>query len=406
MLLQLPAELRTEIYSLLFAPWNNRREISEDDATYNYREALALFRVNRQIYLESRKVFQRLNSFVLIETPWTDAKHHVAVDGHVYLLCAGAQADNFKDHTMHVTIQAPQHHLRPAMDRFVIVLDDLDKFCTSWYYSHLSMPGLNQHLSLHLYLRDPYAAVAPAETGNEEKLISPALQRRLLAPFGKIKGLLSLTVDGDPKPLASVEADMRAVMAIPLDSPESCLLKSTKLKDEGNVALQTGHYTEALELYRQAWHAIHIIVSGKQRHVHGDNYFDRELTDPNSPFVGRSGSTERTLLRIRLVANSVLAYLKLNDLDMAVHTGMRTIRILRFSIGVDENEGANDPAQEAFTSFFAAAEMGKIYYRTALAYKGLDDKYEARRLLKVAVLYLPNDQNVHREIRECALRIM
>ena len=52
-----------------------------------------------------------------------------------------------------------------------------------------------------------------------------------------------------------------------------------------------------------------------------------------------------------------------------------------------------------------ANEMGKIYYRTALAHKAKDDKSEARRLLKVAQVYLPRDQNVAREVAACALRL-
>ena len=396
--LELPPEIRNEIYSLILNPAANRREVEDDYSTYNYREALALFRVNQQVYHESRKVFRSLNTFILIETPWRDAKHHVAVDGHVYLITAGERADRFKDHTLHVKIEAPQHHLFPDMDRFVIILEDLNKFCTSWFYSNISMPFLNAHLNLRLILRDAFTP------DGEEKRVPKALQQKLLMPFGQIKGLQNMTLTGDPKPFASVEKEMRAAMDVPLASPEKCLAEATRLKDLGNAELTGGNHDQALEFYKQSWLAMHIIVKGKHRHVHGDHYFDKELNE--EPYVGKNGSTERTILRIRLVANTILAYLKKKDYDLALHTGLRTIRIFRFSIGVPEEDGADNPLQEAFTSFFAANEMGKIYYRTAVAYKELDDKYEARRLLRVAVLYLPNDPVVHQEIQACALRIM
>jgi len=321
----------------------------------------------------------------------------VCEEGNVSLITKDVWADKFDSHTLHVKIAAQAYHRHYEFDRFVFLVEDLDKFCTSWFYSNLSNPYLNSHLNLTLTLRDPFT---PADA---EKKIPQALQQRLLLPFGKIKELRSLEISGSPKPLPSIEQEMRATMAIPLASPSQCLIDATSLKDQGNTELKSNRPTAALELYRQAWHAIHIIVDGRHRVVHGDPFFDCELTTP--PFSGKNGSAERTILRIRLVANTVLAYLMLKDHDTAKFIGLRTIKILRYSIGVDEDEGADDAAREAFTSFFAAGEMGKIYYRTALACKELDDKAEARRLLKVAVLYLPNDPAVQRELAACALRI-
>lgn len=78
---------------------------------------------------------------------------------------------------------------------------------------------------------------------------------------------------------------------------------------------------------------------------------------------------------------------------------MRTINIMR------RGQEHLEPEQEAANGWISGPEMGKIYYRTAVAFKEMDDKYEARRLLKVAVLYLPNDARVREMIRECALRL-
>ena len=85
--------------------------------------------------------------------------------------------------------------------------------------------------------------------------------------------------------------------------------------------------------------------------------------------------------------------------------GLRTINNIRQAIGLPEGEEAQNPEDEAMPNFLAANEMGKIYYRTALAEKALDNKSEARKLLKVARIYLPADQNVQKEIAACALRL-
>lgn len=58
--------------------------------------------------------------------------------------------------------------------------------------------------------------------------------------------------------------------------------------------------------------------------------------------------------------------------------------------------------QELLTSSFT---VGKIYYRTGVAFKELDDKARARKLLRVAAVYLPRDEHVKRELAACALRL-
>ncbi len=51
------------------------------------------------------------------------------------------------------------------------------------------------------------------------------------------------------------------------------------------------------------------------------------------------------------------------------------------------------------------AIVGKIYYRTGVAFRELGDRTQARRLLRVANVYLPRDENVKRELAQCALRL-
>ena len=75
------------------------------------------------------------------------------------------------------------------------------------------------------------------------------------------------------------------------------------------------------------------------------------------------------------------------------------------AMGADERM-AIIPEEEAILGFPAADQMGKIYYRTAVACKMMEDESEARKLLRVAAVYLPRDENVRREIAATALRMM
>ena len=200
-----------------------------------------------------------------------------------------------------------------------------------------------------------------------------------------VKGLHEVRVEGERYP--SVEKSMKDGMAIPYKSAEECLEEATKLKDAGNEALKTKQYKEAINLYERSFLAIHIVCEGRRRSVWGDEYFHRELR--SGPNKGQHGQMVRLVLRVRLVANIVHAYLQMHDYEEARFWGKRSIDLMPDALD-DEDDGT-------IANFVAAPEMGKIYYRTAMAYKALGDKFEARRLLKLAVKYLPNDKIVRAE---------
>ncbi|THZ65254.1 hypothetical protein D6C86_01993 [Aureobasidium pullulans] len=395
-LLELPREIRDHIYSILLAPDANRSTADDGSTIYNYSHK-NLLSVNRQVYHEARRIFLELNTFVKITTPFPESKHQVAEDG-VPIVAADLSAAKFTQHRLSVLIAFPLTGMRTREDTFVIHIDDLHKFCDSWFYSAADYPELNENLTLKLTLRDPLSAT-PLDDTPAEKNVLKSLQERLLYPFGRVKNLMRVNVTGIPEPQESVVAEMKRLMAIPLGSPLQRLRDATAHKDAGNTALMANQPLEALEHYRKAWESLFIIVKGRTRRVYGERYFEHVLTEP--PFENQHGSMVRTVLRIRLVANTLLAYLKLEDWDTVIHVGMRTISIMR------RGEENLEPEEEAFgQQWLAGPEMGKIYYRVAMAYKELDDKYEARRLLKVAVLYLPRDPRVHELQRECALRIL
>ncbi|KAK6851709.1 hypothetical protein PG995_011834 [Apiospora arundinis] len=402
--LTLPPEIREEIYRIILHPDANRVAGRDEYTDYDYRPALVLFRLSTQIYWEARRIFRDLNVFVRIETPWPEAHHHVAFEGHVPILMKHARAAAFKGHSLAVAIGAPHTLMQEAEPQhFVILLDDLDKFATTWRYADLTNPGLNGYLTLTLQLRDPHYV---PELCEEVRAVPKWRQRQLLLPFGAVKGLRETVVTSDPKttakPFFSVENELRAAQQVPHASPAACLAETSRLKAEGTKLLSAGKYHEALALYTRAWEAMHVVVKGRQRHVHAEAFFAGELRE--EPYVGKNGQLERLVLRVQLVANTVLAYLKLEDWDEARFWGMRTITTMRQSIGALDRDDLN-PEDEAVMGFPAAAPLGRIYYRTALAHKELGDKAAARRLLRVAAVYMPNDPNVKKEIVACALRL-
>ncbi|KAF3311447.1 hypothetical protein TWF173_008269 [Orbilia oligospora] len=380
-LLSIPAELRNQIYTYLLSPYNNREPLEDGSYTYEFFQSLVIFRINRQIYLESRKIFHQLNTFVKISTPWQQAKYHVALDGQVDILDDTFRVERFRLHTLSVQINAVYPSPEAMEDPQAI---------------SVTMPYLNSHLILNIGLQDPYISSSPFPIPGEPH-VSKQKQSQLLQPFGQIKDLREFHINGNITVYPSVRKALKIEMETPLDSPETCLERGTELKDLGNEALMAGKYTEAIKLYNKAFHAIHIVINARTRRVYGDPFFDKIIRTPG-PFKDQHAGQARILLRVRLVANTILAYLKLQDYDMALLTGMRTIRLMRASIGLDEDNGALDAAIEALSGFIASGEMGKIYFRTAMACKALNRRMEAYKLLAVASVYLPNDKTIKQEL--------
>lgn len=381
----LPPELRVKIYSYLLCPDANKVDADDGYSTYGYHKALQLFLVNKQCYYEARDVFRSLNVFVCIQTPWPQAKDHVAAERQVPIVLKDEQAAKFRYSSLRVSISAPSMEAfgyPTKQERFVILLDDLPKFTRTWYYTDLTNPLLNSNLRLTLELLAPYTP------SYEEQTMKKDLQRRLLLPFGEVKNLQCVELVGTLQPYRSVAKELADLQAEKTPSPEHCLREATRLKELGNAALASKKHQEALEFYRQAWEAMHIVIRGDQRHVHADHFFGRTLTE--EPYKDKNGQTERLLIRVALVAKTCLAYLELQEYQQCIFWGMRSITMLRQALGVDGLDLR--PEEEAVTNFPSTLEFGYIYRWTACACKAVGDRQRAYNLFEVAREYLPRDR--------------
>jgi tetratricopeptide (TPR) repeat protein len=255
-----------------------------------------------------------------------------------------------------------------------------------WHYSDLTHPGLNAHLRLTLRLRDPY------ELSFEQNSIPKELQRKLLEPFGRLKGLYETRIQGEH--YDSLEKSLRETMAIPYPSVEKCLEESTRFKDAGNEALKKKEYHEALRLYRESFLHLMIVCDGRRRSIWGDAHFHAQCK--GGLYDKQEAQMVRLILRVRLVSNCIMAYLKLEDYEEAKFWGMRSINLMRGGMEGDE----------VMMGFPAAPSVGKIYYRTGVACREMGDKEEALDLFKVAAKYLPSDKIVQKDLAALLPRIL
>lgn len=263
-----------------------------------------------------------------------------------------------------------------------------------WFLADLSLPQLNTHFRLTLKLRNPHV------TSFADPMLSKSLQQRLLLPFGAVKNLGELYIIGPHYP--SVEKALRETMTIPVKTPEVCLEEAHTLKDQGNALLQQGKYRDAIAKYEASFAAIFILCKGRRRDIWAEAHFQTTLT--SGTFKDQNGGLVCMTLRVRLVANICQAYLKLREYEETQFWGMRTIKMIRIAM-LGDGEG-NMEDDEVFVQIPAAAEVGKIYYRTGIATRELGDPDEARRLLRVAEKYLPNDPQVKRDLATVAPRLL
>ena len=270
----------------------------------------------------------------------------------------------------------------------VILLSDLHLFCKIWYYSALSQPGLNSYLRLTLRLQNPYS------TSLAEAPIRKSLQRQLLMPFGKVKGLNEVLIEGCDE---SVKAQLEAAMEIPYDPPEKCFEHTTRLMEEGTEAFRKKEHEQALKLFMESFRAMHILCNGRKRSIYADAHFD--ITLSGGPYDGQPGTLVRLILRVKLVSRVIDVYLKLQQWEEAKFWGMRSINFMRESMGPN--------AGDYIPEFIAAGDMALIYLRTAMACKVLEsmdveepaeyNEPDCGELFQVAERYILDKKVIDRE---------
>ncbi|EUC36085.1 hypothetical protein COCCADRAFT_71545, partial [Bipolaris zeicola 26-R-13] len=376
--LRLPLELREQVYSHYFHPGDHlvRNTALESKGFFGgvYHWDLDVFYVNKQIHRESKRVWRRENIFVKIATPWPSAVNHISSEGLVPIVCADAQANAFTGHHAVVQIDSPMQIVTPE-HMVVMLADDLPLFTRTWYYSALSYPTLNERLNTTFMLRNPAKADEASEEDREEQGqeqeqdelgVPLAVQRKLLLPFEHVKGLHGSLFIGFSN---TVQSELARLQARPIPSLEQSLESATDYLAAGDAALAKSTEPtalEAIELYKKAFHAIHILIHGRTRRVMADVFFQEAVS--HGRYAGQTGITVRIVLRLKLVSRFLAAYNQLSRWDDSAFWGMRSVTILE--------ESLNPDFEMFLAEVLGGSDVGMIYLRTGIAFWNMENKRE------------------------------
>lgn len=134
--LDLPAEIRDQIYHDVLSTDTARRPPVDDDEPASYKFNLAILQANKQIHHEAKKAFQD-NVFIKITTPWPESIDHISSEGRVPIITTGSRAEHFQAFHLWIWIDTPGFPLSGPAYSMLICLEDLPAFTRMWNFSNL-----------------------------------------------------------------------------------------------------------------------------------------------------------------------------------------------------------------------------------------------------------------------------
>jgi hypothetical protein len=129
-LLTLPGEIREQIYAQVLSADNNYFQLDEDEPDESWHFDVRLYLTCKQVHAEAQVVFKRINTWVLVTTPWVEAPENAKRFAKTPVLCTGDAAEKFKKFCqMTCYVDSPVMRSPSAGHSFVVDARDVHGFC-------------------------------------------------------------------------------------------------------------------------------------------------------------------------------------------------------------------------------------------------------------------------------------
>lgn len=198
--LDLPGELRNNVYDLLLCSWNDEPEyepgfvggLCKRSPSY---DAMALLRTNKQIHEEAFDYMMKRNQFVRVTCRGLDVNSLFLSDEIIPAITTNhRKATRFEGYLMHFTLSKPALSSGPinfSENEIMVLRADLPALCRQLDIES-AMSDANASASKHLSIR---ASISfnPLHT----EMFTPAIQQHLLEPIAAhVRGISNLSISG------------------------------------------------------------------------------------------------------------------------------------------------------------------------------------------------------------------
>jgi hypothetical protein len=250
--LDLPGEIRNNIYDLLLCSWEDELEqdgrggVAKRYAEYN---AMDLLRTNKQIHEEAFDYMMKRNQFVRVTCRGLDVHTLFLGDEVIPIVSEGTRAKQFEGHMMHLTLSKPALSTeRPNFSEHELMMlrSDLPALCRELDIES-TMTGVYSTANEYLYITAT-VAFHPAHAD----MLTPAIQQHLLEPIAAhVRGLANFSVSGPVSP--QLAETVKSQLAQPRWTDPKATLESIHTgMDVGKRQWQNNEFYSASESWEYA----------------------------------------------------------------------------------------------------------------------------------------------------------
>jgi hypothetical protein len=388
--LDLPGEIRNNVYDLLLCSWNDELELEPGSISKVSRRcpsypASALLRANKQIHSEAADYMIKRNQFVRITCRGLDVRNLFLADGIPVVSTDAYEVSRFTGYVMHMTLSKPV--FAPSQFAFaeyeiMMLRADLPKLCEKLDVESVMTDAnatTSEHAALHANIRFNYAYA---------RFFTSKIQEHLLQPIAALlRGVPNLKITG-PVDAALAKTVIEQVAKPRWTDPEATLGEIHTGVDVGKRQWQQNNYYTAAESWNYAMRTL-------ERMRHSSSWLGLQKAG-GEDFVNNTADLYFTL---NLLSAAFLQVDMASDFAQPAliqRNGNASLQHLRRC----ETASARFAQHASATWIPSNQQQGKMMYRHAKCLRLMSDaaaRVKAVTLIEQAAMLAPNDMAIRDE---------